>query len=149
MLYSEIDKLKEKCLLFNQFMLDYGGFPVELSSAFVESNKLIEEAYNKGNIKSLRAMSSDIDNQVITHMSLSMFLKLKEIFKDFAIDFKAIEVSQLNSIKKTLKIGKISSEEEYRLILDYIIDDCSDSNKKVEIEKLNNLLIKFESTRGM
>jgi hypothetical protein len=145
-----IDKLKEKCLLFNQFMLDYGGFPVELSSAFVESNKLIEEAYNKGNIKSLRAMSSDIDNQVIKHMSLSMFLKLKEIFKaDFAIDFKAIEVSQLNSIKKTLKIGKISSEEEYRLILDYIIDDCSDSDKKVEIEKLNSLLIKFESTRGM
>jgi len=116
----------------------------------VESNKLIEEAYNKGNIKSLRAMSSDIDNQVIKHMSLSMFLKLKEIFKpDFAIDFKAIEVSQLNSIKKTLKIGKISSKEEYLLILDYIIDDCSDSDKKVEIEKLNNLLIKFESTRGM
>ncbi|RZK66665.1 MAG: hypothetical protein EOO85_26530 [Pedobacter sp.] len=149
MLYSEIDKLKEKCLLFNQFMLNYGGFPAELRSTFAESNKLIEEAHRKGNLKPLRAMSSDIDNQVTKYMSLSMVLKLKELFKqNLAIDFKAIEVSQLNSIKKILKIGKISSEEEHQLILDYISDACSDSDKKAEIEKLNTLLIRFE-TRGV
>lgn len=145
MLNSEIEILKSKCLLFNQYMLDYGGFPVELRSSFVASNKLIEEVYRKGNIKPLRAMSSDIDNQITKHMSLSMVLRLKDAFKqELDIDFSAIEVFQLNVIKKILKIGKISTEEEYRLILEYINDAYFDSNKKVEIEKLNNLLVKFE-----
>lgn len=90
-------------------------------------------------------MSSDIDNQITKHMSLSMVLRLKDAFKqELDIDFSAIEVFQLNVIKKILKIGKISTEEEYRLILEYINDAYFDSNKKVEIEKLNNLLVKFE-----
>ena len=145
MLYSEIDNLKNKCLLFNQFMLDYGGFPQELKSSFAESNKLINEAYSKGNIKSLKSMSSDIDNQVIRHMSQSMVLKLMVLFKQkLNIDFKAAEIFQLNAIRKILKKGKIANEEEYRLILDYINDAYSDLFNENEIEKLNNLLVKFK-----
>lgn len=142
---SEIDNLKNKCLLFNQFMLDYGGFPVALASAFAESNKLINEAYSKGNIKCLRSMNSDIDNQVIRHMSQSMVSKLKALFKQkLDIDFKAAEISQLKAMRKMIKKGKVANEEEYRLILEYENDNVSDLLNLNEIEKLNSLLVKFE-----
>lgn len=83
MINKDLDILKNKCLLFNQFMIEKGGFPVEMQSSFIESNKLINEAYGAGNMKVLKAMSRDIDNQILKHMPLSMALELK-IFSEKA-----------------------------------------------------------------
>ncbi|WP_084239042.1 hypothetical protein [Pedobacter africanus] len=63
MIDKESDILKTKCFLFNQFMIEKGGFPVEMRSSFAASNKLINEAYTNGKIKVLRSMSKDMMNR--------------------------------------------------------------------------------------
>jgi hypothetical protein len=44
---TELKTLRDKCLLFNQFMIDRGGMPKELIGAYQESSKLIETAIKK------------------------------------------------------------------------------------------------------
>ncbi len=76
----ELKILRDKCLLFNQFMMEKGGLPSALNEAYIESNKLIEDAFRDGNLKPLTAMSADIDDQVLRHMPISMALELKKVF---------------------------------------------------------------------
>lgn len=141
---NNLEILKNKCLLFNQFMRRYGGFPVELSAAFDESDKLIEKAYQEKDLKPLKAMSRDIDNQVLKHMPLTMAIKLKELFKEeLNINFDAVEKAILKSIDKIVKKGKISNASEYELLLNRVEEIYSDESKKEEVEKLNMLLADY------
>jgi hypothetical protein len=84
----ELKSLRDKCILFNQFMSEKGNLPPQIAEAYIESKRLIELAYLKGEIKSLESMSSEIDNQVINHMPLSMAIEFKNLVKsELKIDY--------------------------------------------------------------
>jgi len=145
----ELKTLRDKCLLFNQFMIEKGHFPEALLGSLKESKVLIEVAYEKGNLKSLRSMSNDIDNQVIRYMPLSMALELKILFMEkLGVDFEAVNKARLKAIDKVLKKGKISSANEYELLIEYVDEIYSDPEKALVVERLNEMLAAFDKERN-
>ena len=138
-----IKKLRDKCLLFNQFMINKGGVPSQLADAFERSNELIEKAYKEGEIKPLRSMSADIDEQV-RHMPLAMALEIERIFKenlDIVIDNSKI-------IDAIVKRGKIRNEDEFRFIENEVSELCQTNIGSPEIDILKKMLIVFYEKMG-
>jgi len=145
----ELKALRDKCLLFNQFMIEGGYVPNELAEAFKDSNLLIEASYKDGKIQPLKSMSNDIDNQVLRHMPLSMALKLKAFFKEkLDVNFEAVDKARIKRIEKILKKGKISNPEEYGLVLSRIDEIYSEPSKSEEMKHLNELLLAFDKQRN-
>lgn len=145
----ELKALRDKCLLFNEFMVEGGYFPNELAEAFKDSNLLIEAAYKDGKIKPLKSMSNDIDSQVIRHMPLAMVLKLKAFCKEkLDINFEAVDKARIKMIEKILKKGKISNPEEYGLVLSRIDEIYSEPSKSEEMKHLNELLLAFDMQKN-
>lgn len=140
----ELKTLRDKCLLFNQFMSEKGGLPPQLAEAYKESNKLIESAYLEGKIKPLKSMSADIDDQVIRHMPLSMAQELKSLFKEkLNIDYDVVDKARMKVIEKLLKKGKISNRDEYELLLNRVDEIHADTNREDEVKRLNELLAAY------
>lgn len=143
---TELKKLRDKCLFFNQFMIESGTIPKELIHVYQEVNKLIETSYQEGKIRPLKAASRDIDDQVIRHMPLSMAIELKRLFKEkLSNDFETVDKARLKAIEKILKKGKISREDEYELVLNRIDEIYADKNKIAEVKELNKLLNAFDT----
>lgn len=142
---TELKRLRDKCLFFNKFMMDSGSIPLELIRSFVESNGLIEEAYQKGKLRPLKNMSVNIDNQIMKHIPLPMALELKAFFrKNLNMDLEAVDNAQQKAIGKVLKKGKVSTSEEYELLLYRIYEIKTDSNRQKEVNLLNELLSGFD-----
>lgn len=140
----ELKKLRDKCLLFNQFMIEKGGMPSALAEAYKESNRLIEKAYADGDPKPLKAMNKDIDNQVLKHMPLQMSIELKKTFKEkLGINFDAVDRVYEKAIEKVLKKGKIVNAEEYELLLNRVEEIYADANREDEVKSLNELLAAY------
>lgn len=141
---NELEFLREKCLLFNQFMMEKVA-PIQMHEFYKESNKLIEKAFKSQNLKPLQVMSKEIDRDILKHMPLPMAVEFKKFVSDkINIDFDAINKAHGKFIERLLKRGKISNEEEYRLILDRIDDIYSNKDNTDEVKQLNKLLIDFQ-----
>lgn len=137
----ELKMLRDKCLLFNQFMSEKGGLPAQLAEAYKESNKLIKFAYSERNIKPLRSMCADIDDQINRHMPLTMAQEIKNIFKDnFHIDYTTSDKAKMKTVEKLLKKGEITRPDEYELLINRIDEIYEDPNSKGEIKRINELL---------
>ena len=142
----QLKALRDKCLLYNQFMIEGGHFPNELAEAFKNSNLLIEAAYKEGKIKPLQSMSNDIDSQVLRHMPLSMALNLKAVFMEkLNVNFEAVDKARIKMIDRILKKGKISNSEEYRLVLSRIDEIYSEPDKSEELGLLNDVAIRMHN----
>lgn len=138
---EELKFLRDKCLLFNKYMIETGSFPSGLLEAYEESKRLIEKAFLDGNLKSLQTMSRDIDNQVLKPMPTAMALKLKKIFKEkLGIEYVLVDKDYSNQIQKILKRGKILDDKEYELLLNRADEIHQDSEKSEELSQINILL---------
>lgn len=141
----ELKALRDKCLLFNNFMSEKWGLPPLMAKAYKESNRLIETAYLEGKIKPLKAMSSDIDNEVLRHMPLHLAEELKRLFKEkLDIDYNVVDLTRIKAINKIYKKGKITKLDEYMLLLNWVEEIYEDSSKKEEIKRINELLSSYK-----
>lgn len=141
---NELELLRNKCLLFNSFLIDKGGLSPELIESYKESNRLIEKAYEEGKIKPLKSMSIDIDDQVIRHMPLSMATELKLLFKkNLDIDFNVVDKKREKKIEKIIKRGKITSPDEYELLNNYADEIFQDPSRRNELELINKILTRY------
>jgi hypothetical protein len=147
MIHKELDVLRNKCLLFNQFMIEKGGIPSELLPAFHESNKLINEAHAVGNIKVLKAMSRDIDDQVLRHMPESMAIDLKAVFRVVSIEFDTTGKTRLKAIDKILNKKKLT-DSEFEILINRVDEIYDKPTKEAEVAKINELLATFEASKG-
>lgn len=146
---EELELLKNKALLFNQFMIGNGLFPTELIPALQASNKLIEDAFEQKRTAALKEADRNINEQV-RHMPIKMALELKTIFKEkLGIDYEIIELRRLKEIQKILKRKKIQTNEAYELIRDRADEIYTDTDKQEELERLNKLLAAFEQRKNI
>lgn len=142
----ELEKLRLKCLLFNNFILKNGNIPAELIPTYEESDRLIEKAFAEKDIKPLKAMSRDIDHQVTRHMPKEMAEKLKEIFRNsLGTDYGVADDTLIRAIERIKKNGKIFKGSEYELVLNRAEDIALDSEKAAELSQLNELLAAYRS----
>lgn len=139
-----LKELRDKCLLFNQFMTEKSGLPPQLAEAYKESNKLIELAYTEGKLEPLKSMSADIDDQVIRHMPLSIAQELKNLFKKkLNIDYNIVDKARMKAIEKLLKKGEISNQDEYELLTNRVDEIYAEPSKEDEIKRINKLLTAY------
>ncbi|MES2654047.1 MAG: hypothetical protein V4620_00560 [Bacteroidota bacterium] len=137
---NKLKQIKDKCELFNQFLIDRTGMPAQL---FKETNKLLEKAYKEQDSKVLRAADNDINEQ-IKHMPILLALELKSILKEkLNIDFEIVDKLQIKAIEKVVKRGKINKPEEYELLLNRVEEIYTDLSLKDEVKQLNELLAAY------
>lgn len=129
-------------------MAKHGGFKPAMRPFFDKSSKRIEEAYAMHNIKLLRAISCDIDYQVVNHIPFSMASKMRRMLKDeLGADFDAVEILQVQTIKKILIAEEIANCEEYRLVLDYLERLGPLADEAEELRKLKVLMQDYQVVR--
>jgi TRAP-type mannitol/chloroaromatic compound transport system substrate-binding protein len=137
---TQLKALKEKCQLFNQFMIEKAGMPAQL---FEETNRLLEKAYDEKNIKILKAADAD-NNEQVKHMPLPLALELKSFLKQkLNIDFDVIDNLRIEAIEKVLQRGKIVNSQEYELLLNRVDEIYTDNSKKEDVKKINELLATY------
>jgi len=145
---SELKFLRDKCLLYIQFMIQKMAASPELVEGLWETYRSVENAYQDEKIKPLKVMSLDIDDQVINHMPLTMAIEFKNLMKEkFQIDYNTVDKDRIKAIKKILKKEKISNQEEYELIMNRIDEIFSDITKAEELKSLNELLLNYEKSK--
>jgi hypothetical protein len=146
---TELKKLTENGILFRQFMIEKGLIPSELIGSLKESDEKIEKAYQEGNIKPLKAVSVDIDDQVMRHMPLSFAIEFKNYIKEkLDINYDVIDKKRIKTIEKVLKKGKISNHEEWEIVSNRVDEIFADNTKGEELKNLNELLLKYEKING-
>lgn len=136
--------LRDKCLLYNKFIIDKGGLPAALVQIVMESDKVIETAYLKNDIKRLKAMSADIDDEVLRQMSLSMAQEIRRLFLDkLNIDYDEEGSARTKIIEDIFKKGNISTPDEYELLLNRIDEIYADPSKAEEVQRINDILAAY------
>ena len=143
---SELELLKDKCLFYTQFLIQKLSASPELIKGLEETYRLVEKAYQDEKIKPLKAMSAEIDDQVICHMPLSMAVEFKNLIKEkLKINYDDVDKAHLKVIERILKNEKISNREEYKLIANRIDEIYTDTTKVEELKNLNKLLTEYEN----
>lgn len=138
----ELKKIKEKCQLFFQFLIEK-GMPAEF---FEETNRALEQAYVERNVKVLKAGDRDVD-EFVRQLSLREVLEIKTILKEkLGIDFEAVDKHRQKMINKVLKRGKITTREEYDFIYSRMEEISADPNKLEEIAKIDKMLTNYGGT---
>lgn len=141
---DKLQILRDKCLFFNQFMIEEGLVPAEMVPFYKRSNSIIEEAFLSANLKPLSSMSSDIDNQILMHMPAEMALKLKKRYRDhFGVNIVSDAYGKI--IKRIINRGRILSNAEYELTLNRIDEIFENPSMAEEVRILNNLLTNYHA----
>lgn len=142
---NEAKLLRDKCILFNQFMIEHGQLPESLADGYRESSRLIEDAFDNGKTRQLKVASADIDDQILRHMPIEMASEFKKIFlSKLGIKYNIIENGRLADLNKIIKSGVIGDLADRELVLNRIDEIYSDNENKTELDILNELLLKFE-----
>lgn len=142
---EDLTRLRDKCNLFNKFMMNHPDMLNEIIPALEESNDLINDAFAKRRISRLKAMSNDIDDQVLSGVSIKDATNFKALLMDkYGIDYEIIGKARVRKIQNILKRGKISSFDEFELIESRVDPIYSDPDCTEEMEELNKLLLEYE-----
>jgi hypothetical protein len=145
---QELKLLKDKCLFYTRFVIQKLSGSPELIKGLEETSRLVEKAYQDEKIKPLKAMSAEIDDQVIRHMPLSMAVEFKNLIKEkLKIAYDDVDKAHLKIIERILKKEKISNTEEYKLIVSRIDEIFTDVTKAQELRRLNALLVEYENQK--
>jgi len=143
---SELERLRDKCLFYTQFLIQKLSDSPELIKGLEETYRLVEKAYQDEKIKPLRAMSAEIDDQVICHMPLSMAVEFKNLIKEkLKINYNDVNKTHMKVVERILKKEKIYKRKEYKLIVNRIDKIFADINKAEKLKKLNKLLLEYEN----
>lgn len=138
--------VRDKCLLFNKFLIENCSMP---SSLFHETNLLIEKAYIDGNVKVLKSAERDIEQQM-RHMSLHQLLELKVLYKKMlSVDCEVLDNVYIKSILKIIKNGKIRDDFEYELLLNRVDEIFDDQARSNEILQINKMLISYQNEKNI
>lgn len=143
--------IKEWCTV----ILDYIGKRHHINSELIEIYK--------------QAFGDETRSKYLIQFKPSLFMRgLKQAFNDtneWASELNESDVNELNlllknqfgkdlsfyskekfrKINQIMKRGKISSDEEFRMINERVNEICQSEHNKSELEKLNDLLLKYET----
>jgi hypothetical protein len=135
----ELDYIKEWCLAILNFMISKNSN----TPIITQTKDVILETYNGQNIKVLRYCKRDV-NEWAKGMPQSDFVELNKLLQDkFGEDLIKNANRDLSKISQVIKKGKISSEDEYRLLLSRVDEIYNDKSKQDEVQTLNKLLVDF------
>jgi len=136
---KELFHTKDWCLTILDFIISRNKHLPELN-IFVE---LINNAYDEQNLRGMRYVIKDI-NEWAKGMPQSDFVDLNTILQDkFGEDLIISANRDFSKVNQVIRKGKISSDDEYRLLLSRVDEIYNDKSKQNEVSILNKLLARF------
>ena len=145
---SELELLKDKCLFYTQFVIQKLSASPDSIKGMEETYRLVQKAYQMKRVKPLKAISADIDDQVLRYMPLPIALEFKNLIKErLKIDYAEVEEAYLQVIQRILKREKIANDQEYELSVNRIDEIFYDTSKTEELKILNNLVAEYEDQK--
>ncbi len=139
---KELEHIKEWCLTIIDFMtLHYGK-----SQVFKQYLDIIIDGYQNQNLSGLKYIYRDT-NEWAKGISRTDLDELNKLLHDkFGESLVKKNNENLSEIKKVVKKGKISNEDEYRLLLSRVDEIYENKNKEKELEILNKLLADYHKS---
>ena len=143
---GELELLRDKCLFYTQFIIQKLSAKPESVKGLEETYRLIQNAYETKRIKPLRAISADIDDQVLRHMPLMIAVEFSKLINDrLKIDYEDVTNAYHTVIHRIVEDGKITNRQEYELALNRIDEIFSDETQSGELKALTELVTTYES----
>ncbi|OJV35346.1 MAG: hypothetical protein BGO33_08735 [Bacteroidia bacterium 43-41] len=106
-------------------------------------HQIITETFNKSDLRGMRMIYKDL-NEGANDLPLMELNELNQLLsKKFGRNLTEYNNKNLAKIKRIVKKGNISNEEEYRLILNRVEEIYADDTQKDETKILNMLLTNY------
>lgn len=135
----ELELIKDWCLTILIFITDKSN-----NNPIINQMKdVIINSYNNQNIKELINCKSDII-EWIKGFSQNDTEELNNLLRDkFGNDLVIESNNIIRKIKYIIKKGKITNDNEYRLLLSRVDEIYQNDSKQMELKKLNKLLANY------
>ncbi len=152
---QEIESLwiREWCLTIIDFIYSKdktnANFYETYKETFSENTKhrYLEKLNPSTYIKGLKQAYNDM-NEWAYGLSITDVEELNKILQDkFAKDLNTNSHNIPKQISKIIKRGKINNDDEFRMINEKVNEICQTSPKSSELDKLNQLLLKYEQNQ--
>lgn len=132
----ELFFIKEWCLTIMEFMMSY----YKKKEIFEEFVDIVKNSFFKQDLRGIKYLYNDT-NEWIKDLPDSEVKKLNQILYDkFKVDLQCQNNKDIKKIRQIVKRGKISNEDEYRLLLSRVEDIYDKTENQDEVEQLNRLL---------
>ncbi len=132
---NELEYLQDRSLLIIDFILNKNVN----DSLMKQFKSVIQETYAKGNLKGLKTLSRDM-NAWAKGLSQKDIKELEVLLAEkFGENLSGDKITH-TVIKQVLKRGKIESEENYRVVYEYLQDISPTDPFYENIIELENLL---------
>ncbi|MFC2187425.1 hypothetical protein ACFCT7_08915 [Fulvivirgaceae bacterium LMO-SS25] len=132
---NELYYLKEWCSSVVKFILEQSPVGGDM---LMQYDIVINSSYQKQDIRGLRMVAKDV-MEWAKGLSESDKSKLDEVLESKFGSGLNGEIEKKN-VAQILKRGKITTEDEYRLLLNRIEEIHTDPSKNEEVERVNLLL---------
>jgi hypothetical protein len=104
----------------------------------------VNKFYLEKKLEPLKCLVAELIEGV-SGMSESKIQELdRTLIEQFGTGIKSQQKKSYKKVQSIIKKGKITNEDEYRLVLDYIDQIYADSSKEGVLQKLNVLLNQFD-----
>jgi len=120
---KDIKYLYERSLLIIDFMLIKSNY----DSSIMSCKNILENTYKNNNLRDLKTLSSDI-SAWSKGMPKNEILELKSLLSHNFGEKQIEDKFNISIINKILKEGKISNEEDYRIIFE-LLNDITPNDK--------------------
>lgn len=136
---NELEYLKDRSLTIIEFLISKNKNSVLIA----EIPSIIDQAYTKKDIKSLRTISRDT-NAWAKGLPKNDIVELETLMKEKFGENLSGDKTTHTTIKKALKNGKVQDNESYRVIYEYLQDMSEHDKFYSKMGKLEMLLADYK-----
>ncbi|GHT77322.1 hypothetical protein AGMMS50262_18010 [Bacteroidia bacterium] len=141
---QELNHINDWCLTILNFMIKKYGEHTSLTMF----KDVINDGYNTKNLRGMRSVYRDTNEWGKGLNTLADTEELNQVlYAKFSEDLNTCSGRDAQKIKRIVRRGKISTENEFRLVLGRVDEIYTDDTKKEEIKILNKMLGEFELSR--
>lgn|GEM_PF-5690610 len=148
---NELQVVKEFCL--EGIQIEWENSPkeykedIQMRKTFERLKEVVIDAYNKGQLGVLKSYSKDITESIREYPFWKLKAADKRLTEKTGLGLKFFKVARHKEIKRILKIGKVKTADEYRLLesrVEEVFEENPDTIKyNEEVKKINSILEKI------
>lgn len=137
---DELDFIRAKYYFYVKLTLEDGVGLITIDAFDVTSRRL-EEAYQKKDLKYLRAMNRELNAVFNSYPEPDKTRLLKRLKEEVGEDFTETELKMKQKVARIMKRGVVKNRSEYDLIMSMLDSIYSNSRPEVEFTPEENELI--------
>ena len=138
---AALKELRDWCVAAIRFLAECDPS----SEVFAQSEQAIEAAFQRGNLRGLKMVASDV-REWTTALSPGDWQRLDQVLRSRFGRGLADEAKEASSeLDRILRRGQIDTQGEYRILMNRVDEIYADESKRVELKRINELLAAYEA----